>query len=73
MSVNAGAFARNISAYGSPLGPRGLVTGFTNAVLDGRVLLSNVVRNAAFHAATPWPEINDWITRGLSRSTFYWG
>jgi hypothetical protein len=29
------------------------------------VLISNIVRNAAFHAATPWPEINDWITRGI--------
>ena len=65
LSVNAGALARNLSVYGSPLGPRGQVAGFANTVLDGRVLISNLLRNAAFHAATPWPELNDWITRGI--------
>lgn len=68
LSVNAGAFARNLSVYGNPLGPRGQVTGFTNAVFDGRVLISNAVRNAAFHAATPWPKVKDWITRGIIKA-----
>jgi hypothetical protein len=65
LSVNAGAFARNLSVYGNPLGPQGEVGGFANSLLDGRVLISNSVRNAAFHAATPWPKVNDWITRGI--------
>jgi hypothetical protein len=65
LCVNVGAFARNLSVYGSPLGPQGEVSGFANTLLDGRVLISNVVRNAALHAATPWPRLNDWLTKGI--------
>jgi hypothetical protein len=50
--------ARNLSTYGRPGGPASRVESQTNQILDGRVVLSNLVRNASLQLGTPSPHVN---------------
>jgi hypothetical protein len=62
LALNTGHFTRNWLTFGSPLGPGGL---HRNEVVTGPIVLSNVLRNASLHLATPSPAINDAIVRAL--------
>ncbi len=59
--VNAGYFSRNLDLYGNPLGSGSRISAHANQVLDWRVLISNVLRNASLHAGTPNPYLNKGI------------
>jgi len=56
MLLNAPDFSRNYRTFGSPLGPASGHVG--NARITAGVTLSNLVRNATLHTATPWGEVN---------------
>ncbi len=68
LSVNAGVIARNLSAYGTLSALRARSRDSRMPSSTAGCSISNVVRNAAFHAATPWPKVNDWITRGIIKT-----
>jgi len=59
--INLGYLVRNVSIYSSPLNPNelGLHGGQPHTA---RVLLSNILRNAALHAGTPSPHVNKGIS-----------
>jgi hypothetical protein len=61
VAVNAGYLRRNILVYGNPVGPSSKVALHANETYEPRVFLSNLLRNAALHAGTPWPGLNDWL------------
>jgi len=65
--VNAGYFGRNMALYGNPIGMGETVSTHQNQILDGRVLLSNVLRNASLHAGTPSPYVNKAAYLALAR------
>jgi hypothetical protein len=54
--LNAPDFSRNYQSFGSPLGPASGQVG--NSRITPGVTLSNLVRNATLHTATPWGEVN---------------
>jgi hypothetical protein len=56
--LNVGHLTRNVATYGNPGGLPRRVDTQTNQVLDGRVLVSNVLRSASLHLGTPSPHIN---------------
>jgi hypothetical protein len=58
MVINSGHFLRNYSLYSNPIGPKNRITGHANQVIDGRAVVSNVLRNAALHAGTPSTHVN---------------
>ncbi len=58
MVINSGHLLRNISLYNNPIGPKSRISTHANQVLDGRVVVSNVLRNAALHAGTPSTHVN---------------
>ncbi len=53
--LNFGQFARNAALFHNPLGP---TTGYTNDIVTGPVLVSNVLRNMAVHLGTPSHTVN---------------
>lgn len=55
LSLNSGAYLRNIDYNGFPLGK---IQRYPNRDYGPRLLLSNVLRNLALHGATPFPMIN---------------
>ena len=59
--LNAGHLTRNTLVYGHPVGPSSKVTLHANESYEPRVFLSNLLRNAALHAGTPWSRLNDWL------------
>jgi hypothetical protein len=59
--LNAGYLTRNILVYGHPVGPSSKIALHANEIYEPRVLLSNLLRNAALHAGTPWSRVNDWL------------
>jgi hypothetical protein len=59
--VNVGHLTRNTMVYGHPIGPSSKIALHANEIYEPRVFLSNLLRNAALHAGTPWPELNDWL------------
>jgi 4-amino-4-deoxy-L-arabinose transferase-like glycosyltransferase len=63
--LNLGYFARNTATFGSAAGPRRSAASQTNEFFDGRVLISNVVRNATLHLGTPSPHVNKAIALGV--------
>lgn len=56
--LNGGYLARNFVTYGSPLGSERQTSILSVGYLDWRVVVSNTLRNASLHAATPWGEVN---------------
>jgi hypothetical protein len=59
--MNAGHLTRNAMVYGHPIGPSSKVALHANEIYEPRVFLSNLLRNAALHAGTPWSRVNDWL------------
>jgi hypothetical protein len=59
--LNLGHFARNNALYGSPLGHEGTLSRHANEQINGKVILSNIIRHASLHAGTYWDGVNDWI------------
>lgn len=59
--MNAGHLTRNTMVYGHPIGPSSKVALHANEIYEPRVFLSNLLRNAALHAGTPWSRVNDWL------------
>ncbi len=55
--VNAGPWMRNAATYGSIADPVD-ISRHANQWHDPRAWLSNLVRNLALHAGTPWPYVN---------------
>jgi hypothetical protein len=60
LSVNAGYLLRNQITFSSPIETE-MAGAFANERMDWRAITSNVVRNAALHVQTPWPELNEWV------------
>ncbi|MFA9403788.1 MAG: hypothetical protein ACERKY_12090, partial [Anaerolineales bacterium] len=56
--INSGHLLRNTSLYNSPIGPKSRISTHANQIIDGRAVISNVLRNAALHAGTPSTHIN---------------
>jgi hypothetical protein len=59
--LNVGYLTRNTLVYGHPVGPSSKIALHANEIYEPRVLLSNLLRNAALHAGTPWSRVNDWL------------
>jgi len=65
LGLNAPHFARNVGVFGHPLGDRALIALHQNDSRSVRVLASNLIRNASFHAATPIAPLNEAIRRSV--------
>jgi hypothetical protein len=65
LAVNAGYFGRNLATYGNLLGSRGKLDTHANEIMDARVVVSNLMRNASLHAGTPWEAVNSVVFRGV--------
>jgi hypothetical protein len=63
--LNIGHAARNLSTYGDLAGPASRVETQANQILDARVLVSNLLRNASLHAGTPSPHVNKAIALAI--------
>ncbi len=66
LQVNAGAFLRNVAAFGTPLPNDPAIHGgatVVNQEPSARALVSNVVRNVAPHLASPSDTANAALTR----------
>jgi hypothetical protein len=61
IAVNAGHLMRNTIVYGHPIGPSSTIALHANELYEPRALLSNLLRNAALHAGSPWSRVNDWL------------
>ena len=64
LAINAGAWMRNISAFGSIFGPPFPVV---NQVFSVQALTSNVIRDASAQIGTSSPTINHEIAEAISR------
>lgn len=62
LSLNSGAYLRNIDYNGFPLGK---IQRYPNRDYGPRLLMSNVLRNLALHGATPFSAINQWQESAL--------
>lgn len=62
IAINAGAWGRNISLFGSPLGPS---QGVANAVFSAPALASNIVRDTSNQLVTPFAIVNSSIQEGI--------
>jgi hypothetical protein len=56
--LNAGAWRRNLLAYGLPLGPSSAVAAHGNEMWSWRVVVSNALRGLTLHLATPYGDVN---------------
>jgi len=65
LALNAGHMGRNIATYGHPLGSSRNLELHANRILDWKVVVSNVTRNASLHAVSPWKSVNEFAFRGL--------
>lgn len=70
--INFGHFTRNLSLYGSPLGPMSespdsTRNRYTNDIYNAPVLVSNLLRNSALHLGTPIETFNVSIEEFLSK------
>jgi len=64
--LNAPHYARNLQAFGNPLGPNADASLYINEQFTLPILGSNVIRNVALHLGTPWPQVNEALERGVS-------
>ncbi len=58
IAINASAWARNISTFGSPLGPS---QGVANTVFSAPALASNIIRDTSNQLVTPFAIVNSAI------------
>jgi hypothetical protein len=67
LTLNAPHYARNLERFGFALGPggEGPYT-YTNQEFSLPVLLSNVLRNLALHAGTPWRGVNTKVEQAIT-------
>jgi hypothetical protein len=65
--INFGYLSRNWLVFGSLLGGEAQAQTFTNTIMNLRVLLSNLLRNASLHAGTPWPSVNEGLYTLLAK------
>jgi hypothetical protein len=65
--LNLGYLARNFAHYGSPLGARERVEEHSNEVMNWRVALSNVLRNASLHSGTRSDKLNEFTYVTLAK------
>ncbi len=63
--INTGAWVRNVSAFGSVLGPP---VPFVNQVFSAQEFASNVIRDASVQVGTPSGSVNYTIARAISRA-----
>jgi hypothetical protein len=61
-ALNAGLLLRNTITYGNPMDP-GQASIHANELLNGRGLVSNLLRNAGLQASTPWESVNYQLSR----------
>lgn len=66
LALNFGYFARNMSAFDSPLGSRVATSAFTNAMYTPKVLAINLVRNVAVEFGGPNDKVNALATNGAT-------
>jgi 4-amino-4-deoxy-L-arabinose transferase-like glycosyltransferase len=59
--TNIGHLSRNYTLYGSPMGHEGTIQRHANESINGKVIISNLLRHASLHVGTCWPEFNDWV------------
>jgi hypothetical protein len=71
--LNAGYVTRNMLLYQYPLGVPSLASLHRNELLSPEGLASNTLKHASIHAATPWPEVNDFIYRGVVKAHLLMG
>ena len=62
ITINAGAWGRNISTFGSPLGPS---QGVANAVFSAPALASNIIRDTSNQLVTPFAIVNSSIQEAI--------
>ncbi len=65
--LNAGTWIRNLDAYGFPLGPRTSVSNLSNEIFTPSSLISNLIRNATLHLATPYGVVNGPIRQAVEQ------
>jgi hypothetical protein len=65
LTVGFGHMARNRATFGAWASPADVTFAHVNAVVGGRVLISNLVRNAAVHLGTPSWRVNFWLEDGI--------
>ncbi len=62
ITINAGAWGRNISTFGSPLGPS---QGVANAVFSAPAFASNIIRDTSNQLVTPFAIVNSSIQEAI--------
>jgi len=65
IALNAGFLTRNVILYNNPIGPSRGISFHSNEILDWRVLVSNMLRNASLHAGSPISKLNSYTYSGL--------
>lgn len=79
MALNVPHWTRNIATFGSPLGPQKPGSGdetsdkLTNDSASPGIVASNVVRNLALHAGTPFRSLNLALEQGIRRGHAWFG
>ena len=77
LCINVPHLGRNLMAFGDPLGSSAEILDgqfeYKNGLLTPSSLLSNVVRNAALHAGTPWSAINTFLEGAVLAGHEYLG
>ena len=66
VALNAPHYVRNVDLFRSPLGPGGEGEfRYANEALSPAILASNLIRNIALHAGTPWTAVNARVERAI--------
>lgn len=68
LSLNMGYFFRNMTLYGSPIGPGEEYPGYyyVNKDFKPAAFTSNLIRNIGLHIGTPDDKVNALLTRGVN-------
>lgn len=64
VALNAGPVLRNLHTYSSPFNPAQVAV-HRNQLPTLNGTISNLLRNAALHASTPWSAVNSLLFRGI--------
>ncbi len=67
LCLNLTFYARNIAAFGNPLGPGDTTALYSNGSFSPTTLISNVLRNLSLELGTPSSRINNLLNRGFSK------
>lgn len=65
--LNAAFYARNLSFFGSPLGPADATDLYTNGSFSPKALISNVIRNLSLQVGTPSQRLNTLLEHGIGK------